>query len=212
MSELIFYTNPMSRGRIVRWMLEEVGCAYDARILPWGPAGSASAEYRAVNPMLKVPAIVHNGKTVTEAAAICLYLADAFPRKKLAPKLADRADYYRWILFAAGPVEQALTSQAMGWIVPDDVQKQGMLGFGTVSRTIDTLEEMLAGRQHVCGDAFTAADVYVGSHVIWGLQFGSLPQRPAFQSYAARLADREAYQRAREIDEALMAEAQQVGV
>ena len=99
--DLIFYTNPMSRGQIVRWMLEEVGAPYEPRILDYGTTMKDTA-YLAVNPMGKVPAIVHDGKVVTECAAICAYLADAFPAAGLAPDPADRADYYRWLFFTAG--------------------------------------------------------------------------------------------------------------
>jgi glutathione S-transferase len=104
--ELVFYTNPMSRGRIVRWMLEEVGVPYRTEILAYGPAMKAES-YRRINPMGKVPAIVHGETVVTECAAICAYLADAFPAAGLAPPLAERGAYYRWLFFAAGPAEAA---------------------------------------------------------------------------------------------------------
>src|SRR3546814_3870121 len=126
--ELIFYTNPMSRGQIVRWMLEEVGVPYEPRILDYGTT-MKDAAYLAVNPMVKVPAIVHNGKAVTACAAICAYLADAFPEADLAPAPADRADYYRWMFFTAGPVEQAITAKHFG--VEPDVDQQRMAGFGS---------------------------------------------------------------------------------
>ncbi|HRE36661.1 MAG TPA: glutathione S-transferase, partial [Sphingopyxis terrae] len=106
--DLIFYTNPMSRGQIVRWMLEEVGAPYQTQILGYDDS-MKGADYLAINPMGKVPAIVHRGKVVTECAAICAYLADAFPDAGLAPPLEARADYYRWLFFAAGPLETAVT-------------------------------------------------------------------------------------------------------
>ena len=204
MAPIILYTNPMSRGQIARWMLEEIGEAYEERILAFGPAGSASDEYRAVNPMMKVPAIVHDGQVVTEAAAIGLYLADVFADRRLGPEPRERADYYRWTLFCAGPLEQAVTSRAMGWELPDDRQKQGMVGFGSVERTIGTLEAHLGGRGFVCGDRFTMADCYVGSHVDWGLAFGTLPDRPAFRAYQQRLQQRAAYRKAKARDQALI--------
>ena len=105
--DLTLYTNPMSRGRIARWMLEEAGAAYDVVLLDY--ASTMKAEpYLSVNPMAKVPAIVHRGRTVTECAAICAYLAEAFPDAGLAPRDDERADYYRWLFFAAGPVEAAV--------------------------------------------------------------------------------------------------------
>ncbi|KPF79133.1 glutathione S-transferase [alpha proteobacterium AAP81b] len=199
---LTFYTNPMSRGRIARIMLEEVGAPYETVILGYGAEMKADA-YRAVNPMGKVPAIVHDGRIVTEGAAICAYLADAFPAAGLAPPIADRADYYRWLFFAAGPVEAVTTVGALGVAVPEE--KQMMVGWGSLDAVVDALEAHLADRQWFCGDQFTAADVYAGSQVGWGLQFGSLPPRPALAAYAERLNARPAAVRAREIDDALLA-------
>ncbi|PKP86593.1 MAG: glutathione S-transferase [Alphaproteobacteria bacterium HGW-Alphaproteobacteria-17] len=203
--ELIFYTNPMSRGQIVRWMLEEVGAPYEPRILDYGTT-MKDAAYLAVNPMGKVPAIVHDGKVVTECAAICAYLADAFPDAGLAPAPADRAEYYRWLFFTAGPVEQAITSKHFG-LEPEGEQQQ-MAGFGSLEMALDALESAVAGKEYVANDRFSAADVYVGSQIDWGLQFGTIPSRPAFEAYVAPLRERAAYKRAKEIDNALIAEMQ----
>ncbi|MBL9067808.1 MAG: glutathione S-transferase family protein [Sphingopyxis sp.] len=203
--ELIFYTNPMSRGQIVRWMLEEVGAPYEPRILDYGTT-MKDAAYLAINPMGKVPAIVHDGRVVTECAAICAYLADAFPDAGLAPPTADRADYYRWLFFTAGPVEQAITSKHFG--LEPEGEQQRMAGFGSLAMALDALETAVAGKPYVAGDRFSAADVYVGSQLDWGLQFGTIPARPAFEAYVAPLRTRAAYQRAKEIDNALIAEMQ----
>lgn len=196
------YTNPMSRGRIARWMLEETGCPYETEIVDYGPAMQA-APYLAINPMGKVPAIVHRGQVVTECAAICAYLADAFPASGLAPPTAGRANYYRMLFFAAGPLEQAVTNHTMGF-EPDGDRKQGMAGYGTYARTMDALEKLVPADEYVCGTTFTAADVYLGAHIGWGLQFGSLEPRPGFAEYWARLRERPALRRANELDEALM--------
>ncbi len=204
MADLKFYTNPQSRGQTVRWMLEEIGQPYDTEILGYG-ASMKAAPYLAINPMGKVPAIVHNGKVVTEVAAICLYLADAFPDAGLAPDPRDRADYYRWVLFTAGPVEAAFTAKAMGWEVPPE--RQVMAGFGNYEATMDTLEQALTGKPYIAGDRFTAADLYVGAMVNFMLTFKLLDPRPAFTDYAARMTDRDAYRRATEIDATLIAEA-----
>jgi len=201
-----FWTNPMSRGQIAHWMLEELGQPYQTNWLDWGPTGNKSAAYLAVNPMGKVPAIRHNGVVVTEAAAICLYLADAFPQAGLKPATDKLGEYYRYVLFAAGPMEQAVTANAMKWDVPEG--RDMMTGFGTFNASVNTLEQMLKDRDFVCGKAFTAADVYVGSTVDWGLAFGSIPTRPAFEAYAARLRDRKQYQAAKAINNARMAETQ----
>lgn len=201
-AELTLYTNPMSRGRIARWMLEEADAEYDVVLLGYD-GGMAAAEFRAVNPMGKVPAIVHRGQVVTECAAICAYVADAFPDAGLAPSAAERADYYRWMFFGAGPVEQAITNRSLG--VTPTADQQRMVGYGDYDRVVDTLDAAVSRGPFIAGDRFTAADVYVGSHVMWGLQFGSLPQRDAFSAYVARLADRPAYARASALDDAAMA-------
>ena len=200
--EIVLYTNPMSRGRMARWMLEEVGQPYRTEVIEYGPA-MKSPGYLAINPMGKVPTIVHRGAVVTECAAICAYLADAFPEAGLAPPPGDplRAPYYRWLFFAAGPVEAAVTAKALGQLAPPE--KAGMAGYGSFEQTVDTLEKAVTGAAPwLLGERFSAADVYVGSHVLWGMQFGSLPSRPAFAGYAARLQAREAQQRATALDDA----------
>jgi glutathione S-transferase len=198
---LTLYTNPMSRGRIARWMLEEVGAEYETVVLDY--ASTMKAEpFLSINPMGKVPTIVHNGQTVTECAAICAYLAEAFPDADLAPHSDERADYYRWLFYAAGPVEAAITNRSLG-VVPTDSQ-QRMLGYGSYDTAVDVLEKAVAANDHIAGNRFTAADVYVGSQVIWGLQFGSLPNRLAFAGYADRLKARPAYVRAGALDDAVI--------
>jgi glutathione S-transferase len=201
-----FYTNPMSRGQIVRWMLEETGAPYTDRIIDY-PIAMKGADYLAINPMGKVPAIVHRGEIVTECAAICAYLADVFPDAGLAPRAEEKARYYRWLFFGAGPVEAAVADHAAGF-VPNE-QQQRMFGYGTYDRMVDVLEQAVSAGDHVAGPRFTAADVYVGSQVIWGVEFGTLPRRPAFEAYAARLTGRPAYRKAKAIDSALIAEMQQ---
>ncbi len=199
---LTFYTNPMSRGRIARWMLEEVGAPYETVVLDYA-SSMKDAAYLAVNPMGKVPAIVHDGRVVTEGAAICAYLAEAFPDAGLAPTADERADYYRWLFYASGPVEAAVTNKSLGVVPTDDQQR--MVGYGTFDTMLDTLEAAVSAHPFIAGDRFTAADVYVGSQVMWGQMFGSMPKRDAFVDYGARLAEREAYKRAAAIDDALMA-------
>ncbi|MGY3439339.1 MULTISPECIES: glutathione S-transferase family protein [unclassified Marinovum] len=204
MSELIFYTNPMSRGRIVRWMLEEIGAPYETRILAYGPEMKSPA-YLAINPMGKVPAIQHKGRSVTEAAAICAYLAMAFPEAGLAPNDTERADFYRWMFFAAGPGEAAITNAAFGFDLPDTPEARGRAGYGSLDNVADALAGLLAdGRDYVTGARFTAADVYVGAQIIFGLQFATLPERPGFADYAKRLTSRPAHMRATEMDNAVM--------
>ncbi len=202
--DLIFYTNPMSRGRIVRWMLEEVGVPYVTESLDYGTTMKAPA-YLAINPMGKVPAIRHGSTVVTEGGAICAYLADAFPAAGLAPPLGDRrrGAYYRWMFFAAGPVESAVTNKSLGFEVP--AGRELMAGYGSFAHVMDALEIAVSGTPYIAGDRFSAADVYFGSQIGWGLQFGTMEKRPAFEAYWSRLVDRPAAVRAREIDDALIA-------
>jgi len=202
MTDLIFYTNPQSRGRIVRWILEELGAQYETEVIPYDQL--KNDEYLAVNPMGKVPAIKHRGHVVTECAAICAYLADAFPQASLGPREDEKADYYRWLFYAAGPVEAAVTNRAAGWEVPAD--KERMFGYGNSDRVVAVLDELFSLREYVCGDRFTAADVYVGSQIMFPLQFGMLPERESFVRYRDRLQAREAYKRATDLDEQIIAE------
>ena len=203
MAGLTFFTNPMSRGQTVRWMLEEVGQPYDTEILDYGTT-MKDEPYLSINPMGKVPAIRHNGRVVTEVAAICCYLADAFPDANLAPPPPDRADYYRWIFFTAGPIEAAFTNKAMGWEAPPE--RQATLGYGSYDKALETLERYLASKPFITCDRFTAADLFVGAYVNFMLEFKLLDPRPAFTDYAARMTDRDAFRRAREIDGKLIAE------
>jgi glutathione S-transferase len=198
---LTFYTNPMSRGQIARWMLEEVGAPYEQVLLDYGTTMKA-ADYLAINPMGKVPAIRHGNTVVTEGAAICAYLADAFPEAGLAPPPAERGAYYRALFFAAGPVESAVTNKALGFVVPEG--RDRMAGYGSFEAAMDGMEALIGGRTYIAGDAFSAADVYFGSQVGWGLAFGSIEKRPAFEAYWAGLATRTAYLKAKAIDMALM--------
>jgi len=204
--DLVFYTNPMSRGRLVRWMLEEVGRPYRTEILDYGTTMKGQ-DYLAINPMGKVPAITHKGRVVTECAAICAYLADAFPEANLAPSPEDRAAYYRWLFFMAGPFESAVSNNALGLQVPAD--RERMMGYGTLAATLDTLERVLDGVDYIAADHFTAADLYIASHLAFGMQFGTVEKRPAFARYADRMTSRPASKRAAEIDDALIAEAKQ---
>jgi glutathione S-transferase len=207
MADLIFYTNPQSRGRIVRWMLEEIGEPYDTEIIAYEHIKDPA--YLAVNPMGKVPAIRHNNDVVTECAAICAYLADVFPGAQLGPRDSEKADYYRWMFYAAGPVEQAFSNKAVGWEVPDG--RERMFGYGSYDRVVSVLDELFSQRDYVCGDRFTAADVYVGSQIMFPMQFGMIPERESFIRYRDRLTSRDAYKRGVEIDDRAQAELQPAG-
>ncbi|HET9429178.1 MAG TPA: glutathione S-transferase family protein [Allosphingosinicella sp.] len=200
---LTFYTNPMSRGRIVRWMLEEVGEPYETVVLDYGTS-MKSHEYLAINPMGKVPAIKYGDMIVTEGAAICAFLADMFPDRGLAPAPGNpkRGTYYRWLFFAAGPVEAAVTAKSLGLLAPPD--KKAMAGYGSFEETIDCLETAVRDGPYICGEQFTAADVYVGAQIGWGMMFGSIDKRLVFEEYVGRLQSRPAALRANQLDDELM--------
>ncbi len=202
--ELVFYTHPMSRGRIVRWMLEEVGQPYRTELLDYATTMKAPS-YLAINPMGKVPAIQHGDTVVTEGAAICAYLADAFPGAGLAPAAGDRlrGPYYRWLFFAAGPLEAAVSNKSLGFVVPQD--KESLVGYGSLARVLDTLEAAVSQGDYLLGDRFSAADIYLGAQIGWGMAFGTIEKRAAFERYSARLSARPAAVRANEIDNALAA-------
>ena len=200
--KLVFYTHPRSRGRIVRWMLEETGAKYRTEAIEYATE-IKSPRYLAINPMGKVPAIRHRGTVVTETAAICAYLADAFPEAGLAPAPQERGAYYRWLFFGAGPLEQAIINRSLGFEVPKD--REPMVGYGTYATVVDVLEAELAKTDFVAGARFTAADVYLGSHIGWGLAFGTIEKRGSLVDYWARVAAREARQRASKLDDALAA-------
>ncbi len=203
--ELIFYTSPQSRGAIVHWILEEIGQPYSVQVVEYGTTMKAP-EYLAINPMGKVPAIKHGDVVVTEAAAICAYLADAFPEAGLAPALDNRGEYYRWLFFAAACGEPAMFDNAAGWKA-DTADMQRSIGYGTFEMTFDTLAGWLAGRSYVAGDRFSAADVYVASLLNFGMSFNLIPQKTEFEAYVAPLLERSAKRRADARIKELMAQA-----
>jgi glutathione S-transferase len=200
--ELVLYTNPQSRGRIARWMLEEVGQPYKVEVLDYASTMKGQA-YLAINPMGKVPALRHGDVIVTESAAICAYLADAFPQAGLAPPPTskERAPYYRWLFFCAGPLEAATSNKALGFVVPPE--RERMIGYGTYATALNALEAAVSKNEYLAGGKFSAADLYVGSHIGFGMMFGTLERRPAFQDYWKRVSGRPACKRANELDEAL---------
>jgi glutathione S-transferase len=197
---LTFYTNPQSRGRIARWMLEEIGQPYETVVLDYYTSMKAP-EYLALNPMGKVPTLVHDGKVITENAAICTYLAMTFPETGLMAE--DKAAYFRWMFFAAGPLEQAVVNTAFGWLTKGPLDKR-RAGYGDLGDVLTALTGHLEAHDYIADGRFTAADVYVGSQVDWGLQFGSIPANDTLVAYWARLQDRPALATANSKDNALI--------
>lgn len=207
MAEYTFFFNPMSRAQIARWALHEAGADYEPVFVAWD---AKPAALLVANPLGKLPTIIHHHRghdhAVSEAAAVCHYLAE-MSAPELLPDAHEKADYFRMLLFAAGPVEQAVTSHAYGW-EPQDARQQVSVGFGSYERTMAMLNGWFEGRDFVCGPRFTMADVYVGSQVDWGLMFGTIEPTPALSAYAERVRAREAYQAGKAIDGALIAEMQ----
>lgn len=199
--KLRFFSNPRSRARMVRWMLEECGADYETVDLEFGPE-MKSPEYLSINPMGKVPALQHGDAVVTETGAILAYLAELFPEKRLAPAMdsPERASYLRWLFFVAGPVEAVTTARNEGWLQSQTHQQAMSAGFGRFDDVLNTLLHAVAGKRYVCGDHFTAADLYLASYIGWSMMDGSLPRRPEFEAYATPLLQRAASVRADEID------------
>lgn len=199
--DLVLFTNPQSRGNVVHWMLEEIGQPYHVVVKEYG-APMKEPEYLAINPMGKVPALIHGDTVVTETAAILAYLADAFPQAGLAPPPAERGDYYRWMFFAAGCLEPAISNHSVGWD-PATPDLQGRFGYGSYGLVLDTLAAHLRNRSHIAADRFTAADIHLGSMLNWGMRFEVVEKRPEFERYCEGLMSRPAAIRARELSEKL---------
>ncbi|MCU5783142.1 glutathione S-transferase domain-containing protein [Alcanivorax balearicus MACL04] len=206
--DLVFYTNPMSRARVARWMLEEVNQPYRTHVLSFG-LGMRDADYLAINPMGKVPALVHGDTVVTEVSAICTYLADAFPQAGLAPAPAsrERGAYYRWLFFIAGPFDAACTNHVLGFEIGNDAKKAATAGYGTLDRVLNTLENELRWRDYLVGKRFTAADLLAGAYLGYEMAVGAIEKRPVFERYCANLMERPAAIKAQQIDNDLASHA-----
>ncbi|MHC5307738.1 glutathione S-transferase family protein [Bartonella sp. LJL80] len=200
MTDLTLYTHPRSRGRTVRWMLEECGADYDVRYLTYNGTMKAP-EYLKINPMGKVPALVHGHHVITETSAIITYLADIYPDAELAPQ--NRADYYRWLFFISGPLEAALMDAALKIDVPAEMQLT--LGYGSLGLAIKTLENWLQDRRFIAGDTFSAADIYAVAALHYGTKSGLL-QSAIFDSYCREHLERAAFLKASQIDDAKLEE------
>jgi glutathione S-transferase len=195
MSETItFYHNPMSRGRIVHWMLEEIGAPYDVKLLDWEKREHKSPEYLAINPMGKIPTIVHRGTVITETAAILTYLADAFPAAGLAPAIDDpqRGTYLRWLFWAAGCMEPAMMDKSLG---RPPASRPGAIGYGTYEDTMATLEKAIAPGPYILGDRFSTADLYLSATLGYGIMTKAIDPTPTIGAYVARCNERPAFQR-----------------
>jgi glutathione S-transferase len=204
MASLTLYHIAPSRSSIVHWMLEEVGEPYDIHLLSMKRGEQRAPGYLAVNPMGKVPAIRHGDVVITEAAAICAYLADEFPQAKLNVPVGDprRGLYLKWLFFGPSCVEPAVTDRAFP---RREGASPGMLGYGDYDTVVSVVADAVAKGPYLMGEQFTAADVVIGSGLRWGMQFRLLPERPEFVAYVGRLAQRPALQRSEAKDKELAA-------
>ncbi len=194
MTDFVLFHNPMSRARIAHWMLEEVGARYNVRLLNFEKAEHKAPEFLAVNPMGKLPTLLHGDTVITEAAAICAYLADAFPAAGLAPLPAshERGSYLRWLFFAAGCVEPAIVDRMM---TRPEVERRSALGYGSYDDVFRTLRGVLDNDGFLLGDRFTAADLYLGSQLGFGTLVGAVEPSPWLTAYVMRCQDRPAFKR-----------------
>lgn len=201
--KIILHHAAPSRSSTVLFMLEEIGAPYELKVMDLQKEEQYRPEYLAINPMGKVPAIEYEGAVVTEVGAICTYLADAFPKAGLAPPIGDvsRGTYLRWMFFQGNALEPAIVDRAL----KREPGRRGMMPYGTYEVAVAALERAVEKGPWFLGERYSAADVYVGSAISWGLQFQLLPEREVFKKYAARLAERPARKRAFEIDEKIAA-------
>ena len=202
MAKLTFYHASPSRSSIVLWMLEELGEPYDIHLLSLTKGENREPAYLAINPMGKVPAIRHGDTIITEAAAICTYLADEFPAAKLNVPIGSpqRGVYLKWLFFGPSCIEPAVTDRAAP---RKEEARRGMLGYGDFDTTMNTVAAAVAQGPWLLGEQFTAADVIIGAHIRYGMMFKMIPERPEFTAYAGRIAARPAAQRAEAKDKEL---------
>ena len=190
---LKLYHGAPSRSSVVRWMLEEIGEPYEIELLDLKAGDQTKASYLAINPMGKVPALVDDGVVITEVAAICCYLADAYPEAGLAPPIGDkrRGPYLKWLFYGPGCIEPAMIDKALG----RQAAPRAMAGWADYDTVMGVLQRALADGPYLLGEQFTAADVVIGATIRWGLLFKLLPELPEFAAYVARLSARPAMQR-----------------
>src|SRR5215475_13569143 len=204
MATLTLYHAVPSRSMVTRWMLEEVGEPYDVHLVSLAKGENRAADHLAVNPMGKVPALRHGDVVITETAAICTYLADAFPKAGLSVPIGDprRGVYLKWLFFGPSCIEPAMTDRAFP---RKEEARRGMLGYGDFDTAMEVVAKAVEKGSYLMGEQFTAADVVIGSTLRFGMMFKLLPERPEFTAYVGRLATRPALQRAEAGDKELAA-------
>ena len=200
---LTLYHSPNTRSTGVRILLDELGVDYRLAALDTQAGEHRKPAYLAVNPMGKVPAIVHDGAVVTEQGAIYLYLADCFPAAGLAPPIGDplRGPYLRWLFFYGSAFEPAIVDRAM----QRDAGRAAMSPYGDFDTMMGTLTAQLGRGPFLLGERFSAADVLWGSALGWTTRFKLVPEHPDVTAYVARVSGRPSVAQVRALDEALAA-------
>ena len=199
--KLTFYHSPNTRSTATRILLEELGAPYELAVLDTKKGENRQPAYLAVNPMGKVPAIVHDGNLVTESVAIFIYLADAFPSASLAPAIGDRdrGPYLRWMAYYAACFEPAVVDRAQ----KREQAPLAMSPYGDFDTMLKTVTDQLGRGPYILGDRFTAADVLWGTGLGWTTMFGIVPKTPLIETYIERVAARPAAQRVKALDNEL---------
>lgn len=206
MAQFTLYHASPSRSSIVMWMLEEVGQLYDMKLIKLSAGDSLKPDFLAINPMGKVPALKHGDVVITEVAAICAYLADEFPDKKLNVPVGTprRGEYFKWLFFGPSVIEPAMTDRAFP---RKEDPRAAALGWRDFDTVLDIVRKAVVKGPFLMGEQFTAADIVIGSGLRYGIMFKLVPERKEFQDYVARIAARPAAQRAEAKDKDIAAKA-----
>ena len=209
MEKIILYTNPNSRGRIIRWLLEECGADYEVVPVPYGENGTKSADFLAVNPMGKLPAVKYGDAVITETAALVVFLAELFPEKNLIPAVgtAERGEFYRWLMFAMH-AEYAFMDKWHG--IPETPERKRSIGYGSFDEVVATLTAFLRGKEYALGNHFTALDVYLSGLIALGIMWVQvLDMDSELGAFMKRHAARPAFAKSQALDAEL---AKQMGL
>ena len=195
------YYAPQTRAVRPRWLLEEIGAPYTLARLDMSKGEHKMPEYVKIHPHGAVPALVDGDVTMFESAAICAYLADKFPEKRLAPPVGSpaRAPYYQWLIYSMATLEPPVLQVFSHTVMLPEAERSAAAaeeGRAKFRQIADVLTQALEGKSFLLGEQFSAADVMIGSTLIWGQMLGLLNDYPVLAAYVGRLAGRPAFQRA----------------
>ena len=200
---VVLHHHPHTRAANVVWLLEEVGCEYTLEYVDLKAGAHKQDGFKALNTMGKIPTLLDGDAVVTEVAAIGMYLADKYAPGRLAPALdaPERGTYLRWICYGPSVIEPGCMAKAANWEF-----KPQSAGWGTYDEMLATIDTAIDDGPFLLGETFTMADMLFGGTVGWMMQFGMLPKKPAWEAYVARLEERPARRRSREINAKIIAE------